>query len=190
MELLRERSSTRLFNAALRAVPENHLPALLELLQPQAQDQQPSSSSRRSSSSSRRRRGDGGGDGGGGGEGGGLRPNHDTAAALLDRALRAPRLREDVNAWMQRLLEAGLEPSYRVFLPWASLHARFGSVAGVRHVMAAVQAAGWPLAPQYYTQLVRVSLGACSARLAGWRAGTGRQAALLGWAQGVCLPRR
>ena len=131
MALLRERGSTALLNAALQLVPIIQMLALLEALphsqhgtagQGGSRSAASSSGEDSAASSSSSSGGGGGGDGGSSGPGGGLRPNLATAKVLLER-LPHSEAHWELDAALDRLLAAGLEPHYRVFLPWATLHA-------------------------------------------------------------------
>lgn len=237
--LLLGRGSIKLFNAALKAVPDSQLPSLLELL-----PQQPGGAAAAAAATTFGSSGSSGdavgaessSSPGARTRGGGpavLRPNVETAQILLER-LPKGELRDELDHWMRVLLGAGLEPDYRVFLPWASYYAQAsrrcrggvglccqclalcdpaavyvlvclllrmltplrrwpsacsatpspylthstplqctaarlqaGSVSGVRSVMEEVEARGGRMAPQYYSQLVRVR------RPPGWVGGWG-----------------
>lgn len=148
--LLRQRSCIQLYNAALAAAPVGRLKQLLALLL------------------------DGAVDGSSGRGRGGVTPNLQTARVVLER-LPGSGARWEVDAAMGRLLGAGLRPSYQIFLPWATVHSKLGSVGGVRHVMAQVERWGAELTPHYYTQLIKVRLGGVVA--VGERCGHGCQLA-------------
>ncbi|KAL4458379.1 hypothetical protein ABPG75_013244 [Micractinium tetrahymenae] len=127
LALLRQHRRTQLFNSALRTVPGEQLQAVVDELVQSTW-----------------------------GSGGSCRPDHLTVRTLLHRLARSD-MHAEVNSFMQALLAAGLPPTYKAFLPWASFHARRGSVSGVRAVMAQVEAHGGPAAvsPHYYVQVVR-----------------------------------
>ena len=127
LEVLKKHPNIHLFNAALHAAPDSlFLPVVQLLCQ-------------------------GGHEEGAGGAAGWPRPGMDTALLVLERM--PP---DEMDRSMQLLLHAGLKPHYRVFLAWASWHARRGSIQGVRHVMQLVEEVQLPLAPHYYVQLIRV----------------------------------
>ena len=90
-----------------------------------------------------------------------LTPTLATAQALLERLPAHRQLRGELDAVLCRLLQAGLAPHYRVFLPWASHHGQAGSIRGVRGVMEQAALHGVEITPHYYTQLVRVSVDRC-----------------------------
>lgn len=150
--LLRRRSCIHLYNAALAAVPGSWLQRVLALLLPGAGDGGSSSSKPEAASAAA------GSPGSAGTRRGGITPNLQTALVVLER-LPGSGARWALDAAMGRLLGAGLRPSYRVFLPWATAHSNLGSVGGVHHVMAQVEQWGAKLTPHYYTQLIRVSDG-------------------------------
>lgn len=110
--------------------------------------------------------------------GSGCQPDHLTVRALLHRLSRGD-MHAEVNSMMQLLLRAGLPPNYKSFLPWASFHARRGSVGGVRHVMEQVEAheGRGAVGGHYYVQLIRVR-----------RAGGGGKGAAAGRGPPACLP--
>jgi len=135
MALLRERGSTALLNAALRRVPIIQMLALLDVL---PRERQPDGSQRGGGSSRSRRGSSSRSDESSSNAGSGsdsctsessssvnssrLRPNLATARILLER-LPASELHWELDAALDKLLAAGLQPHYHVFLPWATLHA-------------------------------------------------------------------
>ena len=147
------------FNAALRVVPDAALPRLLRLLleglpppPPPEQQQQQQGGHRRWEQA--------GGDPSAAAAAA-LTPTLATAQALLERLPAHRQLRGELDAVLCRLLQAGLAPHYRVFLPWASHHGQAGSIRGVRGVMEQAALHGVEITPHYYTQLVRVSVDRC-----------------------------
>lgn len=173
--LLRQHQRTQLFNSALLTVAEEQLHAVVEeLVQCACGSSSSSSSSDRQESSHQEGSRAGPGTGSAARAGSSCRPDHLTARALLHRLARSG-MHAEVNSLMQLLLRAGLPPNYKSFLPWASFHARRGSVGGVRHVMAQVEAYEGPGAAggHYYVQLVRVGWG-----------GVGSVGGGVGWGEG------
>lgn len=126
MALLRERGSTALLNAALRRVPIIQMLALLEVLpreQQQGEGSQGGSGGKGSGSNSS----SSGSPNSGGTRGSTLRPDLATARIVLER-LPGSELHWELDAALDKLLAAGLKPTYHLFLPWATLHANVSMV--------------------------------------------------------------
>ena len=192
MALLRERGSTALLNAALRRVPIIQMLALLDVL---PRERQPDGSQRGGGSSRSRRGSSSRSDESSSNDGSGsdsctsessssvnssrLRPNLATARILLER-LPASELHWELDAALDKLLAAGLQPHYHVFLPWATLHANvscgivcavccWGCSAGALVLMLPTRQA-WPLCacPARAPLVWSATLRAAGCRHASW----------------------